>query len=91
MSNFPKETHSLTPEEAAIVAITRINKAAPRKGSSHAWTFGRWAIKYERRSKDNMWGRFGGGWNWKVGFQAGGSTVIIDLLVASIRISRVRK
>jgi len=38
------------------------------------------------RSKENLWGRFGGGWNWKLGFQAGGSTVIISLLVCEIRI-----
>lgn len=31
-------------------------------------------------------GRFGGGWNWKVGFQIGGRTLIISLLIGSIRI-----
>lgn len=32
--------------------------------------------------------RFGGGWNYKLGLQIGGSTVIIDLLFGSIRIHK---
>lgn len=32
--------------------------------------------------------RFGGGWNWKVGVSVGGTTVLIDLLVGTIRISK---
>lgn len=46
---------------------------------------GRLTIKYERRFRSNMWGRFGGGWNWKLGFQAGHGTLILNLLVASLR------
>ena len=42
------------------------------------------------RSKSNSWGRFGGGWNWKLGFQAGGSTIIISLLIAELRIDRYK-
>lgn len=34
--------------------------------------------------------RFGGGWRYKVGFQWGGSTLIIDLLFGSIRINKAR-
>lgn len=79
----------LTAQEAAILEVVRINKQFPRKSVSRAWRIGRWAIKYERRSKENLWGRFGGGWNWKVGIAIGGTTVILDLLVSSVRISRV--
>lgn len=42
------------------------------------------------RSKTNSWGRFGGGWNWKLGFQAGGSTIIISLLIAELRINKYK-
>lgn len=35
--------------------------------------------------------RFGGGWHWKLGISIGGSTIIIDLLFGSIRISRLRR
>ena len=38
------------------------------------------------RTSKNLWGRFGGGWNWKVGFQASRSTIIINLLVLSVRL-----
>jgi len=31
-------------------------------------------------------GRFGGGWNWCLGLEAGGRTLIINLLVFSIRV-----
>lgn len=42
-------------------------------------------IKLEHRPP-KLFGRFGGGWNWKLGFQAGGKTLIISLLVFSIRV-----
>lgn len=41
-----------------------------------------------RRPKSALWGRFGGGWNWSLGFQAGGRTLIVNLLTFSVRISR---
>jgi len=50
---------------------------------------GRLRFKYERRSKGNAMGRFGGGWNWNIGVQVGGATTIINLLVASLRIERM--
>lgn len=40
--------------------------------------------KYGWRSVPGM-GRFGGGWQYKLGIQWGGSTVIVDLLVGTIR------
>lgn len=46
---------------------------------------GRLSIEYRHRSPENLWGRFGGGWNWKAGFQAGGRTLILNLLVATLR------
>lgn len=50
------------------------------------FTFGKWNIRYSHRSKNNFWGRFGGGWNWKLGIQIGGSTIIMSLLIAEITI-----
>ncbi len=51
-------------------------------------SIGRWTVKYERRFRSNLLGRFGGGWNWKLGVQAGGNTMIVNLLVCTLRISR---
>jgi len=46
--------------------------------------------KYGWFNLDGM-GRFGGGWNFKLGIMIGGSTIIIDLIFGSIRISLKRK
>ncbi len=53
--------------------------------------FGRWTVKYDRRSKSEFWGRFGGGWNWKLGIQIGSNTIIVSLVIFSVSISRERK
>jgi len=37
-------------------------------------------------SKDCPMGRFGGGWDWEVGFQVGETTIIFNLLIFSLRI-----
>lgn len=41
-------------------------------------------LQFSIRSKNNFMGRFGGGWNWKLGFQIGGKTIIISLLIAEL-------
>ena len=52
---------------------------------------GRLAISFEWRKASNAWGRFGGGWQWKLGFQYGYRCLIISLLVADLRIEMERK
>ena len=47
-------------------------------------------VTYSRKSADEFMGRFGGGWQWKIGIMAGPSTVILDLFVASLAFRRVR-
>ena len=39
-------------------------------------------------TKDCFMGRFGGGWDGKLGFQAGGRTIIFNLLTFSLRIEK---
>ena len=51
---------------------------------SKRWNLGRLEIKAEMRRTDGILGRFGGGWNWILGFQAGASTLILNLLVMSL-------
>jgi len=43
------------------------------------------------RSSKQYMGRFGGGWNWEVGCQASRRTIILNLLVCSLRIHRPKK
>jgi hypothetical protein len=50
-----------------------------------------WKVTYQRRAKGSPMGRFGGGWQWNVGVQAGGRTAIVNLAVASLRIERPAK
>lgn len=45
---------------------------------------GRLRVRFEWRSTRNIWGRFGGGWNWALGLLAGDSTLIVHLLVCSL-------
>jgi len=47
-------------------------------------------ISYSRRSKNSFMGRFGGGWNWKLGFQLGENTLIISLLICQIRFDNIK-
>ena len=54
-----------------------------------SWQLGRGQIKIEWRKKANAMGRFGGGWNWKLGISWAPSTTIIDLFVLSIRFNRL--
>ena len=47
---------------------------------------GRLRIVFDFVSKACFMGRFGGGWDWKIGFQMGGKTIILNLLIFSLRI-----
>lgn len=45
-------------------------------------------IRIASNKKTAVFGRFGGGWNWALGFKAGGPSLIIFLLVFAVRIDR---
>jgi hypothetical protein len=56
------------------------------------WQFGRLNARLYWRRADGLMGRFGGGWDWKLGFQAStpskyGWTIIFSLLVADFYVS----
>lgn len=53
----------------------------------------RYKMTVRRRSKDEPWGRFGGGWQWNVGVQASENfnSIIVNLLTFSVRFSLVKK
>ena len=44
------------------------------------------AAKYGWLGTSGM-GRFGGGYNWMLGFEIGGSSIVINLLIGQIRIN----
>lgn len=72
-----------------ILIIIKLNRLFPIK-----WNFikklrlGNWQVSLEKRKKDNLWGRFGGGWNWKFGFQLGKSTFIFHWLIGTLSIKK---
>jgi len=78
---------TLTEEEIAVLDIIRLNKKTKRLGITRKFKLGNLELTFDWQSKKNLWGRFGGGWNWNLGFQAGGKTLILNLLVFSLRFS----
>lgn len=57
------------------------------KGSRCPWHEKSEGVKYGWNPyKDAGWGRFGGGWKWKLGIMAGGSTLIVEWIFGSTRI-----
>lgn len=79
-----------TADETAAIAIMRLNKAEyPKRNWIHReWKWGRYEFTFQWRNKNSLWGRFGGGWQYELGFQAGGRTIIFNLLVCSLRVSK---
>lgn len=85
------ETVKVTKEENFWLSIMRLNKLQNKKEINLTKTLWRTRIRFSWRSRKNLWGRFGGGWNWKLGFQMGDTTLIISLLIFSISIAIVKK
>ena len=75
----------LTSLEAFVVAVVRHNQQTKTLEITKRCRLGRLEITFNWRSRKNLWGRFGGGWNWELGFQASTTTIIINLLVFSLR------
>ena len=80
----------LTKQEEGIIGIVRLNEANPIKAVRKSFRIFGFEVEYERRRKDNLWGRFGGGWDWALGFELGGSTLLINLLVSIITIHKIK-
>lgn len=74
-----------------VTLMANTVKDIPNWFSSYAfskhWQIGKLKINPSMRRADGYMGRFGGGWNWKLGFMSSGSTIIFSLLIMSIRIS----
>ena len=86
----------LTDAEKGAIGLMRYNAAVQndRYRGEIDWSCNlgrRIQIRIIKNSRKRPWGRFGGGWNWELGFQASSSTVILNLLVLSVRIYRPKK
>lgn len=80
------EKEDISAEEKGILGVVRLNKVLPRVEIKKSVQVGRLKITFNWRSKKNFWGRFGGGWNWILGFEVGGNTIIFNLLICSVRL-----
>ena len=75
----------LSQREKAWIWIMRENQTRKRIEIKKQAKIGRLEVTFHWRSKKNPMGRFGGGWNWKLGFQVGSRTTIVNLLVCSLQ------
>ena len=74
----------MTEKEKSNLFIIRLNKLFKKKEINKYIRIGALSVVFRFRSKKNFMGRFGGGWNWKLGFQAGGRAIIFSLLICSL-------
>jgi len=92
MNNQTKVSDVLSPREAnGVLSLVALNKLWPKKEIRKVWNKGRWQIRFSWRSKENLWGRFGGGWNWALGFMKSGRTILLYLLICSVSITRKKE
>lgn len=52
-----------------------------------SFKLGRLKIRASYRSSKSFMGRFGGGWNWKLAIQIGGTVIYLALILVEITIS----
>jgi hypothetical protein len=79
-------TEVVSKEERGWLGIMRYNKLNPPKEINKKWECGRLQLTYHWRSSKSLWGRFGGGWQWSLGFEISQTTIMLNLLVFSIRV-----
>lgn len=81
----------ITEKEGFWVNVLRLNARLPRLEIRKRWQGKRWGCSFSWRSGKNLWGRFGGGWNWALGIQIGRTTVHLNLLICEVSIWRRKK
>lgn len=54
------------------------------KSIQRKWQIGRLEIAFTWNSSVHFWGRFGGGWNWALGFQASRRSILLSLLICYV-------
>ena len=89
---------SIKPHERAYLNIIRADKILEaqevfnKSRITHEWKpFSPLRIVFTWKSSKCLWGRFGGGWQWAVGFEASRNAIIFNLLICSISISWYKK
>lgn len=73
-------------ESEGILAICALNKLEKKREIRKRFNIGKLTFSFHWGDKKSMWGRFGGGWNWALGFEYSGSTLLLNILVCSLMI-----
>jgi hypothetical protein len=73
-----------------ILSLIKLNKLHPPEKINFRFRIFFIEVVFDYRSSNNFWGRFGGGWNWELGFQLGGCTLLINLLIFSLKFSYIK-
>ena len=73
-------------ESEGILALCALNKLEKKKEVHKQFYIGNLCISFNWRSSKSLWGRFGGGWQWALGFRASKSTLLLNCLIFSLMI-----
>jgi len=78
-------------ESRGILAICALNKLERKREIHKRFKLGNLQFSFHWGDKKSMWGRFGGGWQWALGFEFSGQTLLLNCLVFSLVVSKQRK
>lgn len=90
-----KTTIEVTKNEQNWLEFARFRKEYDKENRiqqvKKTWNIKRFEIEFNWRSRRAFMGRFGGGWNWKLGFQGSGNQWIFYFLICSLSFWLKRK
>lgn len=78
-------------EARGILAICALNKLEKKREIRKKFKIGNILVSFHWGDKTSMWGRFGGGWQWALGFEVSNRTLLLNCLVFSLMVSIKRK
>jgi len=81
---------AVTDREKGALALIRLNELMRKREVFKRLRLGHFETTFHWRSAKNFWGRFGGGWNWCLGFELGDWTLGLNLLVFRLGFSLLR-
>ena len=73
-------------EQNGILALCALNRVEKEREYYKRIRLGKLNISLGWRSSKHLWGRFGGGWQWALGFEVAKRTLNLNCLVFSIMI-----
>ena len=78
-------------EAKGSLAICALNKLERKQEIRKVFHISKFRITFHWGDKNSMWGRFGGGWQWSLGAEFSGKTLLLNCLVFSVMIHQERK